>query len=131
MAPARSLTAHEEGHRRIAEQIYGDAERIARTVGRGLDGKKIVATAADCGAADKKATESSAHQFCEGYLKQTFDVTRQVGDAYDDLTAHGTLRRAGRGRSHSAGLSENHWERPPELSRAPGRQQRSLIARTA
>jgi hypothetical protein len=84
------LTAHEEGHRRIAEQIYGDAERIARTVGQGLDGKKLVATASDCATADKKATDSSAQQFCEGYLKQTFDVTRQVGDAYDELTAHGT-----------------------------------------
>ena len=84
------LTAHEEGHRRIAEQIYGDAERVARSAARGLDGKKVVATAPDCAAADKKATESSAHQFCEGYLTQTFDVTRQVGDAYDDLTAHGT-----------------------------------------
>jgi hypothetical protein len=84
------LTAHEEGHRRIAEQMYGDAERIARVVAKSMEGKNVVASGSDCAAADKKAMDGSARQFCEEYLKQTFDVARQVGDAYDELTAHGT-----------------------------------------
>ena len=84
------LSAHEECHRRIAEQVYCYASDVARSVARELSGKKVVATAGDCGAADKKAGDVSAHQFCDGYLKGTFEVARQVGDAYDDLTAHGT-----------------------------------------
>jgi hypothetical protein len=87
---AQKLAAHEEGHRRIAEQVYADAQQVARTVAASIDGKEVNGQAADCESADKQATDSFARQFCEQYLKRTFDVARQVGDLYDDLTAHGT-----------------------------------------
>lgn len=89
------LTAHEEGHRRIAEQVYADATRIARLVAASIDGKTVTGRGADCNAADKNATDSSAHRFCDEYLKRTFDVARQVGEIYDDLTAHGTRAEPG------------------------------------
>src|SRR5205807_9265441 len=53
------LKAHEEGHRRINEQIYGDAERIARTVTQRLDGKQIAAEGEDCSKAEKQAVEAA------------------------------------------------------------------------
>lgn len=84
------LTAHEEGHRRIAEQIYADAQQIASSVAGRLDGKTVTGQDTDCDGADKQATTSAARQFCKEYLRRTFDVTRQVGDTYDELTAHGT-----------------------------------------
>ena len=84
------LTAHEEGHCRIAEQIYNGAEGIARNAGAALDGKTVTGQGGDCPAADKQATDSSARQFCQEYLKRTVEVTGQVGETYDELTAHGT-----------------------------------------
>lgn len=84
------LRAHEEGHRQIAEQIYQGAERIGRNAGATLDGKKVTGKGTDCPAADKQATDSSAGQFCHEYLKRTVGVAGQVGETYDELTAHGT-----------------------------------------
>lgn len=84
------LTAHEEGHRRIAEQVYGEAQRIAQAVAGSLDGKTVTGQGDDCAAAEKKATDSSARQFCTEYLNRTSGIARHVGDTYDDLTAHGT-----------------------------------------
>jgi hypothetical protein len=89
------LTAHEEGHRRIAEQVYADAQRVARAIAASLDGKKVIGQGTDCSAADKNAIDSSSHRFCDEYLKQTSDVARRVGETYDDLTAHGTRAEPG------------------------------------
>jgi hypothetical protein len=88
-APAK-LSAHEEGHRRIAERVYAGAEQAARAIARAIDGKQVTGDGADCAAAEKRATESAADAFCKQYLRQTAKISGRVGDVYDDLTAHGT-----------------------------------------
>ncbi|HEY2585153.1 MAG TPA: hypothetical protein VGI81_05255 [Tepidisphaeraceae bacterium] len=88
-APAK-LVAHEEGHRRIAERVYAQAEQAARAIARPIDGKRVTGDGADCAAAEKRATESTADGFCKECLRQTATTAGRVGDVYDDLTAHGT-----------------------------------------
>lgn len=88
-APAK-LIAHEEGHRQIAERVYAQAEQTARTIAKPMDGKRVIGDGADCAAAEKRATESTAGGFCKDYLRQTATTAGRVGDVYDDLTAHGT-----------------------------------------
>lgn len=84
------LTAHEEGHRRIAERIYANADRIARELASPIDGKQVTGDGADCDAADKVASDSAADAFCKDYLNRSVTLAGKLGDAYDDLTAHGT-----------------------------------------
>ena len=86
----RKLSDHEEGHRQIAEEIYGDAERVARAVAKPIDGKTITGTGDDCPAAQKQAVQSAADDICTKYLDRTGNRTSVVGDMYDDLTGHGT-----------------------------------------
>jgi hypothetical protein len=88
-APAK-LSNHEEGHRQIAEEIYRDAERVARAIARPIDGKTITGTGDDCPAAQKQAVQSAADDICKNYLDRTGNRTSVVGDIYDDLTGHGT-----------------------------------------
>lgn len=88
-APAK-LVAHEEGHRRIAERVYEDAEQTARAIANPIDGTRVTGQGADCDAAEKQATDSAAERFCKQYLRRTATAAGRVGDLYDDLTAHGT-----------------------------------------
>jgi len=87
-APAK-LSAHEEGHRRIAERVYRDAEKAAREVGRQLDGTTVIGTAETCAAAERQATQDAASRFCQAYMDRTAAVVGKVGDRYDELTSHG------------------------------------------
>lgn len=114
---APKLVAHEEGHRRIAEQVYGDAQRVARTVAGTIDGKTVTGQGDDCAAADKKATDSSARQFCTEYLKRTSDIARQVGDIYDELTAHGTRAEPGEDEAIRQAFKRSRAKSPPEDNR--------------
>lgn len=84
------LSDHEEGHRKIAERIYQDADRAAREAAQILDGKTMSAEGEDCQTAEKQATQSAANGFCRQYLEQTGKRAAHIGDIYDELTAHGT-----------------------------------------
>jgi len=87
--PAK-LTAHEEGHRQIDERVYEDAERVARDLAARLDGQSLSGEGVDCAAAEAAVTRAAADQFCKVYLKQIAGEAGRVGDAYDQITAHGT-----------------------------------------
>lgn len=84
------LSAHEEGHRQIAERVYEAAEEIARQIAATLDGKTIRGEGADCAEAEKRATADAADHFCKSYLDETARPSTRVNEIYDDLTAHGT-----------------------------------------
>lgn len=74
------LAAHEEGHRRIAEQVDADAQRVARSAAESVDGKNVSGQGTNCSRADKDAADSSAHQFFKAYLERSFDVAERVRD---------------------------------------------------
>jgi len=88
-APAK-LVVHEEGHRRIDERIYDEADAAARAGARTLDGQVLRAAAADCTSAEQNATQSAAGEFCRTYLREIGRRAERIGEEYDRLTAHGT-----------------------------------------
>lgn len=88
-APAK-LAAHEEGHRRIAQRVYKEADASARRSARALDGRTLTAVGPDCRAAETRASQSAADQYCHDYLELTNQRAGRIGEIYDRLTAHGT-----------------------------------------
>lgn len=88
-APAK-LAAHEEGHRRIAQRVYKEADAAARSLARALDGRMLTAVGSDCHVAQTRASQSAADQFCHDYLELTNQRAGRIGEIYDRLTAHGT-----------------------------------------
>jgi len=84
------LSAHEEGHRQIAERVYERAEKAARLIAKTVDETTIGGQAVDCDGAEKQATQNASSRFCESYLDQTARPSARVSEIYDDLTAHGT-----------------------------------------
>ena len=88
-APAK-LAAHEEGHKQIDQRIYDEARSVAEKEGAALDGQLINASAADCVAAENKATQSAAEDVCRRYLKAVGQRTERINQQYDEVTSHGT-----------------------------------------
>ena len=93
----QKLIAHEEGHRRIAEQIYKErADNAAKAAAAKVDDKEFRAPADSFEQADKaleaKLTAAQNH-LCDAYLAQTGGVAGRVGDLYDQITNHGTKRQ--------------------------------------
>jgi len=89
-APAK-LIAHEEGHRRIAEKLYGQrALKAAQSSAAKSDGQHFTGTGKNCDEAVNAAVDQSDAGICQTYLNQTGSAAARVGDIYDDLTSHGT-----------------------------------------
>jgi hypothetical protein len=89
-APAK-LTAHEEGHRRIAERLYKDrAEKAARAAAGKADGRRFEGAGKTCEEAADAALGKADTELCQNYLNQTGGAAARIGDIYDDLTSHGT-----------------------------------------
>ncbi len=87
-APAK-LMKHEEGHRRIAERVYSEAEAIARFYA----GSILEKTFDGRGASESEAVESAygtaAQQLNDAYRKSVFEYSRCVNQEYDRVTQHG------------------------------------------
>jgi hypothetical protein len=85
------LKAHEEGHRKISEQVYQErAISAARTAGALLDGKTLTGQGPDWKKAAGNAVIPPAEVMAKDYLKHTADIAEEVNDIYDELTQHGT-----------------------------------------
>jgi len=88
-APAK-LTAHEDGHKQIDQRIYDQAKNLAEQEGKSVDGQLINGSAADCAAAENKASQSAAEGICRRYLDAVGRRTEKINHAYDEITSHGT-----------------------------------------
>lgn len=90
---AAKLVAHEEGHRQIAEHIYENAEKIAKSVAKNMDERRIVGH----GDSEQSATQSTmtalARETSDAYLKETAAKSSRVSEIYDALTGHGTRQK--------------------------------------
>ena len=93
----QKLIDHEEGHRRIAEQIYKDrADNAARAAAAKVDGREFRgsgATAEQANGAVDSALQKAQDTLCNAYLEKTGGVAGRVGDLYDQITHHGTRLR--------------------------------------
>lgn len=86
----RKLIEHEQGHRRIAEYYYTNAEAAARAIAEPLMERRFTARAATEEEARKAAVAQVVEAIQTAYLKSTSDRCDAAQQRFDDLTAHGT-----------------------------------------
>ena len=85
------LKAHEDGHRKIAEQIYQErAIPAAKAAGALLDGKRLTGDGPDWRKAGTNAVTPALQQMAQEYLAHTANISDEVNNTYDALTAHGS-----------------------------------------
>jgi hypothetical protein len=84
------LRAHEEGHRRINEMVYGgDAESAARDAAASVLPRTWQGRGPTLDAAGKAATDAAVDALGRQYLARVADRAYAIGSTYDDLTDHG------------------------------------------
>jgi hypothetical protein len=83
------LTAHEEGHRAIAERFYADADKTARKLAEKVVGKSVRGEGDDVDAAGRNAIARVNQGLCDEYLKIIGDPCDKAQTAFDRLTDHG------------------------------------------
>ena len=88
-----SLKEHEEGHRKISEHFYGDAEAAAKQVGTAWIGRSIEGEGNDAQAATQAAIDGAIRKMAEAYLARTQARAQRVHELYDEITDHGRNRR--------------------------------------
>jgi hypothetical protein len=93
----QKLIAHEEGHRRIAEQIYKErADDAARAAAAKVSDHEFHGSGGNFDQSDhalESALRDAQNNLCDAYLAQTGGVAGRVGDLYDQITNHGTRYR--------------------------------------
>jgi hypothetical protein len=83
------LKAHEEGHRRIAEIFYADADKAARKVASRAAGKSVSGEGKDISTAGRAAVEKVNKSLCDDFLKAVADPCQRSQEAFDRITDHG------------------------------------------
>lgn len=81
---------HEEGHRKISEQFYADADKVAHDAAEQMVGKTISGTGKSDQEAASAALQSAASKINTLYMEGVNDPCKKVQDVYDRITAHGT-----------------------------------------
>jgi|GEM_PF-1306732 hypothetical protein len=87
-APEKFLD-HEDGHRKIAERIYDEADALIRFHSRAILGKLFQGEGADEPSAVKSAYQLAASQLNDLYRTAIYNYSRCVNEEYDRLTRHG------------------------------------------
>jgi hypothetical protein len=83
------LIAHEEGHRRISEMFYQDAEKHADTLARQWVGKTLRGQGPTRQEATQRAMRQVTEQLTDQYIKAIDGPSGRVQTIYDQLTDHG------------------------------------------
>src|SRR5688572_18886112 len=65
---ATKLTAHEDGHRKIDEQFYAGAEKVARELSDKMLTREFTGTAAACDEAVQSAIQKAGNELCGQYM---------------------------------------------------------------
>src|SRR5688572_27578470 len=86
---SKALVAHEEGHRRISEMFYEEAESIAREVSQPYVGRTIRATARSAEAAREAAMTKAIGEINGAYMARTQIPSSRVNELFDKITDHG------------------------------------------
>jgi hypothetical protein len=87
-APEKFLE-HEDGHRKIAERIYDDADELIRLHARATLGAYFQGGGTDEAAAVQAAYKQAATRLNDAYRQAIYDYSRCVNEEYDRLTDHG------------------------------------------
>jgi hypothetical protein len=90
---SQELRDHEEGHRKLNEAYYKDAEDTARKVAESYIGKTVTGAGRSLDAATQAGVEKAIKELTEGYLKATHVPAGRANEIYDKLTNHGRNQR--------------------------------------
>jgi hypothetical protein len=90
---SRSLKEHEEGHRRIAEMYYEDAEKVARRLGDSFIGRSFAGQGKDLDASINAAIDQASKELIDAYTAQVNGPAQRVHELFDQITDHGRNRR--------------------------------------
>lgn len=85
----KSLEAHEEGHRQIAEAFYAEAEKTARALAEKVIDQKASGEGENAKSAAGAAMESVNQKLIDDYLKQVDGPCEKAQAALDTMTNHG------------------------------------------
>lgn len=85
-----ALLAHEQGHVKICERIYADADASARTACQSLLGAEFDGLGATPEQALSAAEELARRKLCGDYTQQTAAYAEEVSTTFDRITLHGT-----------------------------------------
>ena len=85
---SRVIADHEEGHRKLSEYFYKDAEKIARNVAQGYVGKVYEGQGTDTEAATRSAIDKAINELSQKYMGQTQSLSVKANAVFDELTQH-------------------------------------------
>lgn len=83
------LRLHEDGHRKMCEQTYKNAEKIARECAQELMSRHIRAYGADAKAAQEIAETEARRSLDAQYHQRITDIADGSSEIYDRITNHG------------------------------------------
>jgi hypothetical protein len=90
---SKALAAHEEGHRRISEMFYDEADRIARQVARPYVGRTIRGAGRSPKVAREAAMTDIITEINSAYMSRTQMPSSRVNELFDRITDHGRNAR--------------------------------------
>jgi hypothetical protein len=90
---SKALKEHEEGHRKIAELYYEDAEKVARRVAEGFIGRSFTGEGKDREASINAAIDKANQELIDAYTGQINGPAQQAQELYDQITDHGRKRQ--------------------------------------
>jgi hypothetical protein len=88
----KSLEAHEDGHLKIAEAFYADADKTARLLALKVIGTKTTGEGKDIASAGSAAMEKVNQKLLDDYLDKVQKQCETAQEAFDRMTAHGTKK---------------------------------------
>jgi hypothetical protein len=88
----KSLEDHEDGHLKIAEAFYADADKAARLLALKVIGTKAAGEGKDIASAGGNAMEKVNQKLLEDYLDKVEKPCETAQEAFDRMTAHGTKK---------------------------------------
>ncbi|HSI32411.1 MAG: hypothetical protein ACAI43_10550 [Phycisphaerae bacterium] len=86
------VRAHEEGHLKIAETFYKDAQTAARDAAKGVVGAPVEGEGKDKNAAVQAALQKAATGISDRYVAAVKGPTDEVEQIFDRITDHSRVR---------------------------------------
>lgn len=88
----KPLEEHEDGHLKIAEAFYADADKTARLLALKVIGTKATGEGEDAASAGGNAMEKVNQKLLDDYFDKVQTPCRTAQEAFDQMTAHGTKK---------------------------------------
>jgi hypothetical protein len=89
----KTIVDHEEGHRKLSEHFYQDAQKVADRLAQGYIGKVYSAEGANGDAASRAAIEKALNELSQKYMGETQVPSAKANEIFDEITRHGRNQR--------------------------------------